>query len=205
MRFVVTALWLVSAVLIARDAKAQTSHVSPSDLARIARVCQSSTADPFRSTADIQREVACNAAAIEMLRGAPPAAQSLTLSITAKLGKWDYRYNLDSATDLNANCLVFGLLTLPAGRNVALNITSEDTIHTFLLPTLGVKATAIPGRIETKMVRTEAVGKIAGTAVTAEGTTRENKAAVNVRFLDEKDYVRWEHETLRARGCGLAR
>jgi heme/copper-type cytochrome/quinol oxidase subunit 2 len=205
MRFVVTALWLVSAVVIAPDAKAQSSPVSPSDLGRIARECQSSAPDPFRSIADIQREVACNAAAIEMLRGTPSAAQSLTLAITARLGKWDYRYNLDSAGDRNANCLVSGPLTLPVGRNVTLNITSDDTIHTFLLPTLGVKATAIPGRIETKMVRTEAEGTVAGTAVTAEGATRESKTAVNVRFIKEKDYIRWERATLRARGCGLAR
>jgi heme/copper-type cytochrome/quinol oxidase subunit 2 len=183
-------------------ALAQSRQVSNDDLARIARACQSAQPNPFRSAAEIQRDVACTAAAIEMLRSAPSAATSPSLWIKASHGTWVYRYALDGAADTHAACEVTGLLTLPAGRSVALNVTSEDTIHAFQLPTLGVKATAIPGRIETVILRAEVAGAVPGTAVKAEGTAQEQKASVAVRFLSRDDYAQWERDTLRARGCG---
>jgi heme/copper-type cytochrome/quinol oxidase subunit 2 len=194
---------LALAATMAGAALAQSPQVSNDDLARIARACQSAQPNPFKSAAEIQREVACTAAAIEMLRSAPSVATSPSLWIKASLGTWVYRYALDGATDTHTACVVTSLLTLPTGRSVALNFTSEDTIREFQLPTLGVKATAIPGRIETVMLRAEVAGMVPGTAVKAEGAAREQKASVSVRFLSRDDYAHWERDTLRARGCRM--
>lgn len=46
---------------------------------------------------------------------------------------------------------------------------------------------------------------VEGTAVRDEGTAREQKAPLSVRFLSADDYARWERDTLRARGCGMVR
>jgi Cytochrome C oxidase subunit II, periplasmic domain len=205
MRSFLAMSWLVVAAATGTSATAQSPGLSTDDLARIARICQSTQPAPFRSTADIQREVACNAAAVEMLRSTPSSAPSPSLWITASLGTWVYRYALDGATDTHGACVVSGLLTLPAGRPVALKFTSEDTIHEFQLPSLGVKATAVPGRIGTVIVRAETADMFQGTAVTAEGTAREQKASLSVRFLSPDDYARWESDTLRVRGCGAVR
>jgi Cytochrome C oxidase subunit II, periplasmic domain len=194
--------YLALAVTMSGPAFAQSPRVSNDDLARIARACQSAQQNPFKSAAEIQREVACTAAAIEMLRSAPPAQPSPSLWITASLGPWVYRYALDGATDTQPACVLSSLLTLPTGRPVTLTLASEDTIHEFQLAMLGLKATAIPGRITRVMVRAEVAGVVQGTVVTAEGTAREKKASVSVRFLNPNDYARWERDTLRARGCG---
>jgi heme/copper-type cytochrome/quinol oxidase subunit 2 len=205
MKQAIMMLWIALCVGPAGTALAQTPPLSPDDLARIARECRSPQPTPFRSTADIQREVDCTSAAIEMLRRGPPAAPSPRLSVTAALGSWVFRYDLDGAAGTNQACVVSGPLTLPAGRPVEITLTSDDTIHELQLPTLGIKTSAIPGRINIATLRADAVGTVTGVAVTAEGTARQQTATVSVRFLVAVDYALWERETLRARGCGVVR
>ena len=59
---------------------------------------------------------------------------------------WEYRYDVDddgkSDDIVTANDLV-----IPAGKPVALTITSRDVIHSFWIPALNGKRDAVPGRM----------------------------------------------------------
>ncbi|MFP4002935.1 MAG: cytochrome c oxidase subunit II [Alphaproteobacteria bacterium] len=55
-----------------------------------------------------------------------------------------------------------GLLHIPVGRPVELAITSEDVIHSFWVPRLAGKRDAIPGRVNTLIIRADAPGVYGG-------------------------------------------
>lgn len=65
------------------------------------------------------------------------AAPEVTVKVTARKWTWDFEYE----TGLHS-----AQLRLPAGVPTALDITSDDVVHTLEIPALGVKQDATPGR-----------------------------------------------------------
>ena len=69
----------------------------------------------------------------------PAASNSVTVRVTAFQWGWNFTYpNGHFAIDI---------LTVPAGRDIILNITRKDVYHEFGIPMLAVKEDVIPGKV----------------------------------------------------------
>lgn len=69
----------------------------------------------------------------------PSSANSVTVNVNAFQWGWAFTYP-------NGKSLINNL-TVPAGENVILNLTSRDVFHSFGLSALAVKEDAVPGRV----------------------------------------------------------
>ena len=69
----------------------------------------------------------------------PSAPNSVTIKVTGFQWGWNFTYP-------NGHFAV-GNLTVPAGRDIILNITSKDVYHEFGIPMLAVKEDVIPGKV----------------------------------------------------------
>jgi heme/copper-type cytochrome/quinol oxidase subunit 2 len=183
-------------------ASAQPSARQDDDFLRIAKECDGNKLDPFRSVSDIRREVDCVAAAMKARGNSARTFESPVIWILARNARWEYRYGLDGALQNIPACVVTSGIVLPVGRPIKVNLTSKDTIHEWSFPTLGIKATAIPGRIEALTLQVETKGTAKGVIVRDEGTPRSRSTPVTLRFLGDAEYAAWERRTLRSRGCG---
>jgi Cytochrome C oxidase subunit II, periplasmic domain len=189
-------------VFLAELALAQSPASGDDDLLRFTKECAAATPDPFSAVAEIMREVDCVSALAKARRNNPQPVESPVLWITARTGPWEYRYGLDGAVQNSPACLVRSGLVLPIGRAVKVHLTSTDTIHQWAVPTLGIKATAIPGRIAVETLRSEGAGVVKGTIVRNEGSAKARSAPFTLRFLADAEYAAWESRALRSKGCG---
>jgi cytochrome c oxidase subunit 2 len=69
----------------------------------------------------------------------PAASDSVTIRVTGFQWGWNFTYP--------DGHFAIGNLTVPAGRDVILNITSKDVYHELGIPMLAVKEDAIPGKV----------------------------------------------------------
>lgn len=181
---------------------AQSNSSSNEALDRAIEECQKAPDVPFKSVAEIQNEVACTAAALEMLTNNDAPLESPVVQMTSRSGEWDYQYILDGAFAVTPACNVKGPLVLPSARPVRIRLSSDDTIHEFQIPSLGLSATALPGRIEELTVESNSVSEIEGIAITDSGSANSKRTLITLRFAAEMDYKKWERDALRAKGCG---
>jgi heme/copper-type cytochrome/quinol oxidase subunit 2 len=183
-------------------ALAQNTARREDDLLSAVKACQALPPDPFKSVAEIRKEINCVAAATKARGNSSLAIASPAIRITARNGLWEYRYSLDGAFQDNRACSVTGSIVLPEGRAVNVSLTSEDTIHEWLIPALGVRADAMPGRIQVVTLQNDAAISIQSTEVRNAGSPNMRSTAFEVRFLSQPAYAQWERETLRTKGCG---
>jgi cytochrome c oxidase subunit II len=73
----------------------------------------------------------------------------LTIKVKAQQFAWSFTY---------PNGKSYGYLTLPKGRHVRLDITSQDVIHSFWVPELSQKQDAVPGQHNTIVVTPNRLG-----------------------------------------------
>jgi heme/copper-type cytochrome/quinol oxidase subunit 2 len=191
--------------ILPKLASAQPPARQDIDFLRIAKECAESRPDPFKSVEEILREVGCTAAAVKARGNSTQPLESPVLWISARNARWEYRYGLDGALQNIPACVVASGIMLPIGRPIRVNLTSMDRIHEWTFPTLGIKAIAIPGRIETVTLRMEIVGSANGVMVRDAGTPKARSTPVTLRFLADPEYAVWELRTLRSRGCGRGR
>ncbi len=185
-----------------QQAFAQTASSRDDDLLRFVTECGGAVPAPFKSVADLRWEIDCVAALVKAQGNSSRTVESPAMWITAQTGPWEYRYDLDGALQDVPACVVTSGLVLPVGRAVKVSLSSTDTIHEWRLPSLGIKATAIPGRINTATLRSEAAGVVEGLIVRNEDSAKASSTPFTVRFLAETEYSAWERRTLRAKGCG---
>ena len=79
----------------------------------------------------------------------------VTVRATAEQWHWRFAYGV-GRDDTN------GLLVIPAGRRVAVTVTSLDVIHSFWVPRLAGKIDAIPGHVNLVMLHASRPGHYAG-------------------------------------------
>lgn len=104
-------------------------------------------------------------------QGPPPADSSaVVVRVVAQQFQWNFHYpgadgqfgdtrpdlvsaenpvGLDRTSPHGADDIVTGLLHVPVGRQVVVQLTSKDVIHSFGLPNFRVKQDVIPGMIAT--------------------------------------------------------
>ena len=98
----------------------------------------------------------------------PPEEPTLTIKATGNQWNWDYEYQIEQPLSFNAALLqdadrpaagkddlaryprllaVDNEVVVPVNTTVRVLVTAADVIHAFAMPAFGIKADAVPGRI----------------------------------------------------------
>jgi cytochrome c oxidase subunit 2 len=132
-------------------------------------------------------------------------APDLTLKVTASQWHWNYGYpkseggfSFDSLyveeKDLKPgqpNVITADHeMVVPVGKVVELDVVSQDVIHSFSVPSFGIKIDAIPGRLNKTWFRAEQEGMFYGQCSNICGIDHAFMP-VNVRVLSQPDYEAW--------------
>jgi cytochrome c oxidase subunit 2 len=87
----------------------------------------------------------------------------LTVQVTGQQWWWEFTYDTDGDGEFtDEDLLTANDLVIPAGQNVALEITSRDVIHSFWIPRLNGKMDAVPGRRHPLTINADEPGTYVG-------------------------------------------
>jgi cytochrome c oxidase subunit 2 len=132
-------------------------------------------------------------------------APDLTLKVTASQWHWNYGYpkseggfSFDSLVvddkDLKPGqprvITADNPMVVPIGKVIELDVVSQDVIHSFSVPSFGVKIDAIPGRLNKYWFKAEREGFFYGQCSNICGIDHAFMP-INVRVLGQKDYEAW--------------
>jgi cytochrome c oxidase subunit 2 len=132
-------------------------------------------------------------------------APDLTVKVTASQWHWNYGYPkseggfaFDSlyVEDKDLKPGQPRLITadhemvVPVGKVIEVDVTSQDVIHSFSVPSFGVKIDAIPGRLNKAWFKAEHEGMFYGQCSNICGIDHAFMP-INVRVLSQPDYEAW--------------
>ena len=132
-------------------------------------------------------------------------APDLTLKVTASQWHWNYGYpkseggfSFDSlyVEDKDLKPGQPNIITadhemvVPVGKVVEVDVTSQDVIHSFSVPSFGIKIDAIPGRLNKTWFKAERAGMFYGQCSNICGIDHAFMP-INVRVLSQPDYEAW--------------
>lgn len=135
--------------------------------------------------------------ALHLLLNNDSRMPNLTIGLFAARHGWTYEYRLPGSPAGSApqlRCPLSGPMVLPRDRTVSLLITSEDTIHKWAIPAIGIRGDAIPGRLETVTFNASKSGTFSGgkTAV-----SDDPGMGIELQVLEPDAYLVWERDILR--------
>ena len=81
-------------------------------------------------------------------------------------------------------------MVVPVGKVVEVDVTSQDVIHSFSVPSFGVKIDAIPGRLNKSWFKAEHEGMFYGQCSNICGIDHAFMP-INVRVVSQPDYEAW--------------
>jgi cytochrome c oxidase subunit 2 len=132
-------------------------------------------------------------------------APDLTVKVTASQWHWNYGYPkseggfaFDSlyVEDKDLKPGQPRLITadhemvVPVGKVIEFDVTSQDVIHSFSVPSFGIKIDAIPGRLNKAWFKAEHEGMFYGQCSNICGIDHAFMP-INVRVLSQPDYEAW--------------
>src|SRR5271154_1085110 len=132
-------------------------------------------------------------------------APDLTVKVTASQWHWNYGYPkseggfaFDSlyVEDKDLKPGQPRLITadhemvVPVGKVIEVDVTSQDVIHSFSVPSFGVKIDAVPGRLNKSWFKAEHEGMFYGQCSNICGIDHAFMP-INVRVLSQSDYEAW--------------
>lgn len=131
----------------------------------------------------------------------------LTIKVIGRQWAWEYNYvdnggfsfisNMIPDEDLKPGDIrrlsVDNRLVLPAGKNIRILTTSNDVIHSFFIPSLGVQRYAIPGRTIETWVRVEKPGVYYGECNQICGTNH-SAMPIAVEAVSPENFAKWVEE-----------
>jgi cytochrome c oxidase subunit 2 len=132
-------------------------------------------------------------------------APDLTLKVTASQWHWNYGYpkseggfSFDSLyveeKDLKPGqppvITADHEMVVPVGKVIELDVVSQDVIHSFSVPSFGVKIDAIPGRLNKSWFKADHEGIFYGQCSNICGIDHAFMP-INVRVLSQPDYEAW--------------
>ena len=132
------------------------------------------------------------------------AAPDMTIKVTGRQWAWEYTYPDQGGIDFISNMIadedikpgqlrrldVDNRLVLPAGKNIRILTTSNDVIHSFFIPSLGVQRYAIPGRTIETWVRIDKPGLYYGECNQICGTNH-SAMPISVQAMNDQDFAAW--------------
>ncbi len=103
-----------------------------------------------------------------LIAGAPllPRTGPEVVTVSAQARQWAWTFGYADAPGRTTE----GVLHIPAGRPVDVEITSIDVIHAFWVPRLAGKLDAIPGRMRRLRIEADAPGTYQGQSAEFSGT-----------------------------------
>ncbi|WP_235633362.1 cytochrome c oxidase subunit II [Aquibium oceanicum] len=87
-----------------------------------------------------------------------PRSGADVVAVAAEARRWEWSFSYDDAPGRST----LNVLHIPAGRPVAVAITTADVIHSFWVPRLAGKLDAIPGHVNVLRIEADAPGIYAG-------------------------------------------
>lgn len=81
-------------------------------------------------------------------------------------------------------------IVVPVNTNIRLLVVSEDVIHSWAMPSLGVKLDAVPGRLNETWMRIEKTGTYYGQCSEICGS-RHGFMPIMVKAVSQEDYAKW--------------
>ncbi|MEB2286809.1 MAG: cytochrome c oxidase subunit II [Anaerolineae bacterium] len=112
----------------------------------------------------------------------------LTVHVTGYMFNWDYEYFLGAGEETGIKTT--RKLTVPANRNVLLEITSTDVQHSFWLPSLAGKIDAVPGYTNTMWLNIKEPGQYTGNCAEYCGTLHYDML-IEVEALEPATFDTW--------------
>jgi heme/copper-type cytochrome/quinol oxidase subunit 2 len=181
---------------------------------------------PFASVEEIKKQVACNdwlrtlddlrhsfippvyiqgivaglASGLLLFRATEPR-DAMRITVTGRQFAWSVDYSEGTRSEA---CIIQGEIVLPQGRPVLIDITSEDVIHEWIVPALGLKTDAVPGRLNRVAVETSKLAEYEGGATKISGSGFA-EMAFTLRIVDQNTYLDWEKRMLQDKGCPRAK
>jgi len=125
------------------------------------------------------------------------ADPDLLVRVDGYMFNWDYTYFLGDGTPTGV--ISTKRLTVPAARNVLLEIGSRDVQHSFWLPDLAGKVDAIPGRVNTMWLRVPEPGMYQGNCAEYCGTLHY-AMLIELEALPADQFATWLAERESAAG-----
>jgi cytochrome c oxidase subunit II len=126
--------------------------------------------------------------------GDEPAADAFPVNVTGQRFNWFFEY--PEILDNEGNPVQAqrpGELHIPAGRDIALTLKSDDVVHSFGVPRLAGTRDAIPGENNTYWIKADHPGSFAGQCRELCGTGHADMKIL-VTALSEKDFEDWSQE-----------
>jgi cytochrome c oxidase subunit II len=132
-------------------------------------------------------------------------APDLTLKVTASQWHWNYGYpkseggfSFDSLyveeKDLKPGqpdiITADHEMVVPVNKVIEVDVTSQDVIHSFSVPSFGVKIDAVPGRLNKSWFKADREGMFYGQCSNICGIDHAFMP-INVRVLSQPDYESW--------------
>ncbi len=135
----------------------------------------------------------------------PPTAD-VVVKVTGYSWYWGYEYpadqgggfkfdsNLVDAKDLKPDqpklLTVDNEMVVPVNKNVRVQVTSADVLHSFAMPSFAVKIDAIPGRLNETWFRAEQEGVYHGQCSELCGNGHPYMP-ITIRVVSEQQYAAW--------------
>jgi cytochrome c oxidase subunit 2 len=113
--------------------------------------------------------------------------EALEIRVTAHQFWWEVLYPGARPGEFVATA---NEIRLPAGREVAVRLTSGDVIHSFWVPNLAGKIDVIPGRITRLVLQADRPGALRGQCAEFCGASHAHMA-LEVVALAQEDFDRW--------------
>ena len=132
-------------------------------------------------------------------------APDLTIKVTASQWHWNYGYpkseggfafdslyveDKDLKPDQPRLITADHEMVVPVGKVIEVDVTSQDVIHSFSVPSFGVKIDAIPGRLNKTWFKADQIGMFYGQCSNICGIDHAFMP-INVRVVSQADYEAW--------------
>ncbi len=121
----------------------------------------------------------------------------LTVHVTGYMFNWDYEYFLGEGEETGV--MTTRELTIPAQRNVLLEIASSDVQHSFWVPKLAGKVDAIPGYVNTLLLNVKEPGRYVGQCAEYCGLNHY-AMMIEVNAVEPAEFDAWLTEKMAAQG-----
>jgi cytochrome c oxidase subunit 2 len=95
-------------------------------------------------------------------------------------------------------------VVLPEDTNIRIITTSQDVLHSFAIPALGLKTDAVPGRLNETWVRVEEPGMYYGQCSELCGVNHGFMPAA-LKIVSKEEFDAWMAETQAAQGIDPAK
>jgi cytochrome c oxidase subunit 2 len=116
---------------------------------------------------------------------------SNAMKVTVIGQQWWWEFQYPDLKDANNQVIVTANeMVIPAGRPVALEITSRDVIHSFWIPSLNGKRDAVPGRLQPLNMEADNPGEYYGQCTEFCGLSHANMR-MRVVALSDADFQKW--------------